>query len=90
MATSGETCPPKKKHVRQWVCYQTELTFSTEADKKDFVQKLEQLKSTMFSKKSRSLDIHELSDILLDMMDEGDNGGNETSNDSSGRSQEIL
>ena len=44
----------------------------------------------MFSKKSRSLDIYEFLGILLDMMDEGDNGGNETGNDSSGRSQEIF
>ena len=63
MATSGLSS--QEKHVRHWVYYQMELIFSTEADKKDFTQQLEQLKSTMLLKKLRSLDIHEFLDIII-------------------------
>ena len=44
----------------------------------------------MFSKSHNHSKNHEFLGILLDMMDEGDNGGNETGNDSSGKSQRVL
>ena len=84
MATSGETCPPKKKRVIHGVCYQMELNFLSEADKKNFLRQLVLVKSVMLSKESRPLDNRELLGLLLDMAGVGDDGDNETVSESSG------
>ena len=84
MATSGETCPLKKKRVIHGVRYQMEVNFSSEVDKKNFLRQLELVKSVMSSKESRLLDNRELLGLLLNMAGVGDDGGNETVNESSG------
>ena len=61
-----------------------ELNFSSEADKKNFLRQLELVKSVMSSKESRPLDNREFLGLLLDMQSVGDDGGNETVNESSG------
>ena len=90
MATSGETCPPKKKRVRHGVRYQMELNFLSEADKKNFLRQLELVKSVMSSKKSRPLDNRELLGLLLDKLGVGDDGDNDTVNESSGGPQRDI
>ena len=94
MATSGETCPPNnflnKKRVRHRIRYQIELNFSSEADKINFLRQLELVKSVMSSKESRPLDNRELLGLLLDMAGVGDDGGNETVNESSGGPQRDI
>ena len=61
-----------------------ELNYLSEADKKNFLQQLELVKSVMSSKESQPLDNRELLGLLLDMAGVDDDGGNETVNESSG------
>ena len=70
--------------MRHGVRYQMELNFSSEADKKNFLRQLELVKLVMSSKESRPLDNREFLGLLLDMPGVGDDGGNETVNESSG------
>ena len=86
----GETCPPKKKCVRHGIHYQMELNLSSEADKKNFLWQLELVKSVMSSLESRPLDNREILGLLLDMAGVGDDGGNDTVNESSGGPQRDI
>ena len=70
--------------VRHRVRYQMELNVSSESDKKNFLRQLELVKSVMLSKESRPLNNRELLGLLFDMLGVGDDGDNETVNESSG------
>ena len=80
----------QEERVRHEVYYQMELNFSSEADKKNFLRQLELVKSVMSSKKSRPLDNRELLGLLLDKLGVGDDGDNDTVNESSGGPQRDI
>ena len=64
------------------------LNYSSEA--KNFLRQLELLKSVMSSEESRPLDNCEFLGMLLDKVGVGDDGGNETVNESSGGPQRDI